>query len=301
MTHRTVGCHDNVPKGLLITLIGGLLFTLDLPLLRLAKGEKWSLIFARGMLMFIAISAVWLAQRQASGSRAPYIAGFAGLTVCFTSTIANISFIGAIVETSAANVVFITALIPVLTAIMARFVIGEKVPLWTWIATAVALVGVSVIVWESMGSGTAVGDLLALLSALCTAFAFTVIRASGENLVTSLAVGSLSAAMIALLFFDASPLQLGAYGWFWVALNGLIVIPIATALMAMGPRLMPSADVSMFFLLETTLTPLWIWLIFGETPGKGAMIGGAIVITALFAHSYWRFTRSLRGATPAGA
>jgi drug/metabolite transporter (DMT)-like permease len=301
MPLRTIGSHDNVPKGLLITLIGGLLFTFDLPLLRLADGEKWSLIFARGMLMFIAISVVWLAQRQSSGSRAPYIAGLAGLVVCFTSTIANISFIGAIVETSAANVVFITALIPVLTAIMARFVIGENVPMWTWIATAVALFGVSIIVWDGIGSGTARGDLLALLSALCTAFAFTVIRASGKNLVTSLAVGSLTAAMIAFTFFGASPSGLGSYGWFWVAMNGLLVIPIATALMAMGPRLLPSADVSMFFLLETTLTPVWIWLIFGETPGKGAMIGGGIVIAALLAHSYWRFTRSLKDASPAGA
>jgi drug/metabolite transporter (DMT)-like permease len=301
MPPQTVGSNDNVSKGLLITLIGGLLFTFDLPLLRLADGEKWSLIFARGMLMFLAISAVWLAQRQSSGSRAPFIAGFAGLVVCGTSTIANISFIGAIVETSAANVVFITALIPVLTAVMARFFIGETVPAWTWLATGVALTGVSIIVWDGIGHGTVRGDLLALLSALCTAFAFTVIRASGKNLITSLAIGSLSAAMIAFMFFGASPSGLGSDGWFWVAVNGLLVIPIATTLMAMGPRLLPSADVSMFFLLETTLTPVWIWLIFGEMPGRGAMIGGAIVIAALLAHSCWRFMSSMRSGTPAGA
>jgi drug/metabolite transporter (DMT)-like permease len=103
--------------------------------------------------------------------------------------------------------------------------------------------------------------------------------------------------MIALLFFGASPSGLGTQGWFWVALNGLLVIPIATAFMALGPRLMPSADVSMFFLLETTLTPVWIWLIFGEIPGRGALVGGMIVITALLAHSYWRLSTSLRQAT----
>jgi drug/metabolite transporter (DMT)-like permease len=297
MMDRGTKSSDNIPRGLLITLLGGLLFTLDLPLLKLADGEKWSLIFARGMLMFIAISAVWLAQRQTTGSRAPYIAGLAGLVVCLTSTVANISFIGAIVETSAANVVFITALIPVLTAIFARSAIDEAVPIWTWLATGVALLGVGIIVWDGVGTGQWLGDLLALISAICTAFAFTIIRASGRNLVTSLAVGSLCAAMIALFFFGASPSGLGTQGWFWVALNGLLVIPIATAFMALGPRLMPSADVSMFFLLETTLTPVWIWLIFGETPGRGALVGGMIVITALLAHSYWRLSTSLRQAT----
>ena len=46
----------NIRFGLLITALGGFLFTFDLPLLRLADNEKWALIFARGMLLFVAIT-----------------------------------------------------------------------------------------------------------------------------------------------------------------------------------------------------------------------------------------------------
>jgi drug/metabolite transporter (DMT)-like permease len=74
----------------------------------------------------------------------------------------------------------------------------------------------------------------------------------------------------------------------------LIAIPLATVLLARGPRVLPSADVSMFFMLETVLTPVWIWLLFGEVPSQRVLLGGAVVVAALLAHSWWRLCVSLR-------
>ncbi len=290
-----------VRLGLLITTVGGLLFTLDLPLLRLAASDKWTLVFARGLFLFIAITAVWYVIRRVNGSKAPYIAGAAGLAVIATNTVANITYIGAIVETTAANVVFITALIPIMTALLSRIFLGERVHNWTWAATALAFMGVSIIVWDGIGLGKAFGDILALVSAFCTAAAFTIIRASKKNVATSLAIGSLASALVALLFFDvslaslAAPASFGVPGWVWVALNGLVAIPLASTLIANGPRFLPSADVSMFFLLETVLTPIWIWMIFAEAPTRTVLMGGAIVILTLAAHSCWRLQSTLRG------
>jgi len=34
-------------------------------------------------------------------------------------------------------------------------------------------------------------------------------------------------------------------------------------------------------ILETVLGPVWVWLLVGEQPGNRAMIGGAIVVSAL--------------------
>jgi drug/metabolite transporter (DMT)-like permease len=277
-----------------------LLFTLDLPLLRLAASDKWTLVFARGMFLFIAITAVWYILRHFNGSKAPYIAGAAGLAVIVTNTVANITYIGAIVETSAANVVFITALIPVMTAMLSHIFLGERVRGWTWIATFIAFAGVGIIVWDGVSAGKVFGDILALISAGCTAGAFTIIRAGKKNVATSLAVGSLGSALIALAFFDVSPASLaepasfGVPGWIWVALNGMVAIPLASTLIANGPRFLPSADVSMFFLLETVLTPIWIWLIFAEAPTRMVLIGGTIVILTLAAHSLWRLQTTLR-------
>jgi drug/metabolite transporter (DMT)-like permease len=291
---------DDIPKGIVLAGLGGLLYSLDIPLLRLSGAEQWTLVFARGLFMFAAISVFWFLRNLRSGSRSPYIAGSAGLLVCFTSAIANITFIGSIHLAPAANIVIIVALVPLLTALTSWIAIGERIAGWTWAAIAAAFLGVGLIVAESIEAGHLLGNSLAFVAALCTAIAFTMGRASGKNVATSLAIGSALSASIALIFFGASPMGFSAMGWFWVALNGLIIIPLATSLMASGPRFMPSADVSMFFLLETILAPVWIWYLFGETPSKTVLIGGAIVVVALLAHSTWRLLTSLdKGVTRA--
>jgi drug/metabolite transporter (DMT)-like permease len=265
----------------------------------LAENDKWTLVFARGMFLFLSITAVWWLTRMRSGLRLPYIAGAAGLAVIATNTVANIAYIGALKETNAANVVFILALVPVLTAVFSRIFINEQIHNYTWVATVIALVGVGIIVQDSLSLGSIWGDFLALVCAACTAAAFTIIRASGKNIATSLAVGSLLSALIAISFFDVNLqnlTKLAAFGmpsWFWVALNGLLVIPLSSALIANGPRFLPSADVSMFFLLETILTPIWIWMLFAEVPSNTVLVGGAIVIVTLVTHSLWRLRSTL--------
>jgi drug/metabolite transporter (DMT)-like permease len=284
----------SVKYGMLITALGGLLFTIDLPLLRMAESEKWTLVFARGLLLFISITAVWFVARRKSAEPLPYIAGSAGLAIIGTNALANISLIGATLETQTANVVFILALVPVLTAVFSRVFLREHVHAFTWFATLLAIVGVGVIVWNSLRFGNVKGDLLALTCACCTAAAFTIIRASRKNVATSLAMGSLLSALVAAVFFpiDLSsllePAYAGAPGWLWLALNGLIIVPLSSTLIANGPRYLPSADVSMFFLLETALTPVWVWMLYAETPSPAVLWGGGLIILTLLAHSIWR-------------
>ncbi len=301
MTSSYGDAASQVRKGLVITTAGGLLYTLDLPLLRLAASDKWTMVCARGFFLFLSISALWYLLRRNSRADMPYIAGAAGFAVAVTSTITNITFVGAIVETSAANVVFIMALIPVFAALLQRIFLREPVHPFTWFATAMSFLGIGIIVSDSVGHGRLLGDVLAIISAVFTAAAFTIIRASGKNVAASLAVGSLASALFALMFFDVSPSALlapasfGVPAWTWIALNGLIAIPLASTLIANGPRFLPSADVSMFFLLETVLTPLWIWALFAEKPTPTVFAGGIVVIVTLIAHSWWRLRMTLRG------
>lgn len=285
----------------LLTGLGGLLFTLDLPLLRLSMADQWTMVAARGFFLFLTITAIWACAR-ARGDRAPFIAGWAGLAVAVASTIGNMAYIAAVVRTDAANVVFIIALTPIIAAALSRLALGERVHPFTWAATAISFIGVAVIAAEGMKTGNWVGDALAFLSAFCSATIFTIIRGTGRKVATSLALGSLSSAVLALSVFGVSLSALaspGAYGlpaWAWLALNGLVAIPLATVLLARGPRVLPSADVSMFFMLETVLTPVWIWFLFGETPPRGVLLGGSLVVVTLLAHSWWRLASSMRGA-----
>lgn len=285
----------------LLTGLGGLLFTFDLPLLRLSMADQWTMVFMRGLMLFTTLSLSWAVAR-ALGDRTPYLAGAAGLGVAAASAVGNIAYIGAVVTAPAANVVFLVALTPVIAAALSRMVLGERVHPFTWGATLLALAGAWIIASQGFESGHSLGDGLAVISAGCSATILTIIRATGRKVATSLALGSLASSLVALLAFGVAPLSLletGAFGMpalFWLGLNGLVTMPLATVLLARGPRLLPSADVGMFFMMETVLTPVWVLLLFGEVPSPRVMLGGALLIVTLLVHSGWRLAVSLKPA-----
>lgn len=286
LTFQSAG--DDHRRGLLLTALGAVLFTFDVPLIRLAASDKWTLMFARGLLLFLAMTVLWLIFQRGWRGGVTYISGAGGIVAAISSALANLMFLAAVTETTAANLVFIIALNPVICALLAWIVLRERVPWQTWTAIVLALTGVGIIVWDGLTEGTFIGDFLAFGVATCMAITLTAARWSGKNIMTSLAIGALVSACIAA--FWAQPAALPAVSWGWLALNALLIVPVAMALLIIGPRYLPASEVAMFFLLELVLTPVWMWLIFGETPTRQALLGGLIVFTTLFAHSVWRLS-----------
>jgi drug/metabolite transporter (DMT)-like permease len=286
---------DDHRRGLFLTAIGAVLFTFDVPLIRLAATDKWTLMFVRGLLLFLAMTVLWLIFQRGWRGGVTYISGVGGIIAAVSSTLANLMFLAAVTETTAANLVFIIALNPVICAILAWLVLRERVPWQTSIAIVFAMTGVGIIGWNGLTVGTFRGDLLAFGVATCMAITLTAARWSGKNIMTSLAIGALISACISA--FWAQPAALPAVSWGWLAINALLIVPVAMALLAIGPRYLPAPEVAMLFLLELILTPLWMWLIFGELPTFEAMLGGGLIFATLLGHSLWRVNRGRRRAS----
>jgi drug/metabolite transporter (DMT)-like permease len=58
-------------------------------------------------------------------------------------------------------------------------------------------------------------------------------------------------------------------------------------LMTMAARHLRAAQVGLIALLETTLGPFWVWLVYSEEPGAATLLGGGIVLAALLANELW--------------
>ena len=71
-------------------------------------------------------------------------------------------------------------------------------------------------------------------------------------------------------------------------------MPLSFFCLAAGPRYISGPEVAMFYLLETVLAPVWMWMIFYETPTRNSLIGGVILIVALVAHSVWQLAQGRR-------
>jgi len=284
-------------KGIALSFMGGLLLSFDVPLLKLSGADTWTIIYVRGTMLFVALFLFWLFTNRLRENKTRFINGKTGYVIAVLAGIANIMFVASISLTSVANVVFILAFNPLFAGLLGWFFLKEHLGPATWVAIGCSLAGVLLIVADGLQLGTWRGDLLALGVALIMATSLTIVRYSGTNQSLSAGAGHLMSAVVAAPF--AVPGSLTAAGWGWLSINGFLVAPAATAFLMIGPRYVAAAIVAMFFLLETVLTPVWMWAIFSEMPSRLSLIGGAIVVASLAGHSLWRFkTKRDRTSVP---
>ena len=156
---------------------------------------------------------------------------------------------------------------------------------------AVMIVGVLIIVWRLARHRQPVRRPLALCSALLIASAITVSRASGEDMGFTALIGVILPFVVARRHGRRRPATASTQPW-WIIFNGAVVMPISFFCLAAGPRYISGPEVAMFYLLETVLAPVWVWLIFSEAPSRNSLIGGTILIVALVAHSCWHCSKA---------
>lgn len=275
----------NHAKGLLITAIGGMALTIDIPLIRLADGDPWSIVLLRSGTTFLAAIAIWMVWALIRKNPPTLVPGRAGLFVAALYGTASITFVMAVFNTSTANLVFILAFNTVFATLLGWLFLGERPRLATVVAMAFMLGGVSIIVLDSLGRGSLVGDLFAVASSVLLASAITVTRASGKDMGFAALVAFAAPAVLGLVM--VSQVGFRVEQPLWVVLTGTVVLPLSFFCLATGPKYISGPEVAMFYLLETVLTPVWVWMIFAEVPTTASLIGGSILVMTLIAHSVW--------------
>ena len=205
--------------------------------------------------------------------------GLAGVAVAVCVAIASAGFIAALNHTSVARVLFILAVSPVLAALLARVTLGEPITRRTAMAMALALAGVAVML-GAPGEGNLAGDGLSFLVAL--AFALMIVITRWRHDVSMAPATCLSQVILVAVFLPfAAPGEIGGDDVVWLAALGIGQIGLGFALLTVGARLIPAAQVGLITLLEVVLGPVWVWLALDERPGTLTLVGGAIVIVAI--------------------
>lgn len=268
-----------------LAFAGTLALSPDALLVRLIDTDVGTLLFWRCLLQG---ATLWAALALIYRGRLPATVramGWAGLGAAFVFAATMTLFVTSITLTSAANTLFILATAPLFAALISWLALGERIARRTWIAIALALVGIGIIFLGSIGGGTLLGDVLGLGAALSLASQLSIARhARHANLVPALGFGTLIVTAGAWLGF-AEPLAVVRTDAMWLALLGMVVLPIAFGLLTLAPRYIVSPEVSLIMQLEAVLGPVWVWLGVGEVPPRATFVGGAIVLITLVAHS----------------
>jgi drug/metabolite transporter (DMT)-like permease len=221
--------------------------------------------------------------KSAIGSGASLRLGWRGWLLALVGAAASIAFISAFKYTYVANVAVIYATSPFIAALLAFLLVREKFRLQTMLAAAVSLCGVAVMVGAGLGGGHLFGDGLALLMTTGSALYMIMVRAFRDSPVVW--AGAVSAFLLFVLgWFVTDPLAVSTRDVVLLATFGCS-FALASILWTEGSRLIPAAESGLLGSAEVPFAILFALLFLGEMPPMASMIGGAIVLCAVFAHA----------------
>ena len=276
--------YSNQKKGMLLAFTAVLLITPDSLFIRLASINSWNLIFYRGLIPFLLVFIGLIFIYKKKLLKELINNGWHGVAYAAVFTMTNIVFVISIENTNVANTLIMIALAPMLSAIISFIFLNENPDQKTWIAIAITTLAVIYIFYDALDAGDFLGNFLGLVAAMGLAIGANIIRSAKKiSLVPSAMLGKLMVALIALLFADQLKLED----------NDLIIIPlmcvmcvaIPFVLVTLAPRYITAAEVNLFFLLETILGPIWVWLVIKEQPSIETIVGGVVIIATIGIHS----------------
>ena len=276
---------SNQQKGSLLAFIAVFLITPDSLLIRLSNIETWGMLFYRGAIPFVVVLIGTLLFYKKNFVKALLGVGYPGIFYIFSFAICNITFLISIQNTNVANTLVMIALAPMLSAILGAIFLKETPDKKTWIAIIVTFVSCIYIFYDSLKLGNFYGDFFGLVTAFGLACNANLARyAKNRDLVPSAVVGKLCVAIFAFIFVEN--FELIGNDIFYVPLMCIMCVAIPFVLVTIAPRFITAAEVNLFFLLETILGPIWVWLVIKEQPSLETIIGGSVIILTIAIHSF---------------
>tara|TARA_R110002096_G_scaffold2150_2_gene11388 strand:- start:901 stop:1773 length:873 start_codon:yes stop_codon:yes gene_type:complete len=205
---------------------------------------------------------------------------FLGVAMCSAFSF----YVFALLNTSVASALFILSIAPVVAAILAWVVINERPTARTWIAIALSLLGVGIMVGGGLSDGRLLGNLFAIISACSFALMLVTARKSRKSDVLT---GNFLGAGFAVILMGILALTIGkglsiSTSDLWLSLGlGAFTIGLGIAFVAWGAPWLPAANVGVLVLLESVLSPVWVWIILGIAMQGQEILGGTIVLGAV--------------------
>jgi len=193
-------------------------------------------------------------------------------------------FIVALTLTTVANVLVVSSLGPLCTALFAWFILREPIPARSWIAIAAASIGMGAMFGAGFTAGEPrhlAGLALALTIPVAGAINIVVLRRSAAHLdlMPAVMLGALISAAVTLPL--ALPMAASARDLLVLATLGVFQLGVPCLMLVLVSRTLTAPEIALLALLEVVLGPLWTWLGAGEVPAGSTIAGGAIVLAAL--------------------
>ncbi len=199
------------------------------------------------------------------------------------SALGTCLFVFSVKYTAAANTVVLLATSSFFAAIFSYFLLKEKIQKRTLLAIVVSFIGVFIVFGNSFTiTGNILGDMFGVALAVTMGLELTMLRKYAHF--PTMLIISLSGFLVAAVMFAFNDkiFDISLETLFWLSIMGFIQIPFAMYFIFISTKYITSAEVSLFSTIETTMAPIWLWIFLNEIPPKMTIIGGTLVVCAIF-------------------
>jgi drug/metabolite transporter (DMT)-like permease len=194
-----------------------------------------------------------------------------------------VAFILALGLAPVANVLLVFGATPFVTALLARFFLGERLHGHTILAMAAAALGLSISVAGSLQAGALAGMAIAFIVVLCMSGNYVVVRHRRDvGMAPAIWLAGIISGLVALPFAEPANVTWSQVPWLLALSPGQLAGGLLLYMASL--KRIPAARAALLGLLELVLGPVWVWLFDGEKPDNLTLLGGIIVIGAAAAN-----------------
>ncbi len=280
--------------GCALVVLAGLTLSLGVICIRGASAsDAWQYLFWRSLAFGLAVALVAAYRHHTSPfAQIRRLGRFAWVSVG-AMVASQVCFIAAIKSGSTAEVFFLMSLAPLMAALLARPLLGERIGVLGVLAIVVALGGLALMSGlslqaDGLHSGLWEGNWQARVLALGTAFSFALYSLAtrgappGDLDAALFAVGIVTAMVsAAALLWLGLPVAASLGDSALALLHGGVILAAGLVLFARGSRAVPGVTLVMLAQAETVAAPVWTYLFFNETTTQAVVLGGALILVAV--------------------
>ena len=276
-----------------VVLLAGLLWSFGPLVVRYIDQPNlvpWQYLFARGITIFCILNIYLIFEEGAEFYKNYFKIGLSGLVGGVGLGCAMITFIWSITNTSAAITLLCLAAMPFMTALLGFLFLKEKISLNVWLSIIIAAAGIIIIAFGNTNTGSLLGLMFGLISALGFSVFSVSLRWRKETpKFTTVAIAGLFCAIVStLIIIDSKGSFLSSsYNEGLFAIHGTLVC-LGLILYSIGSKVIPAAELTLLSLTEVIGGIFWVWLPFlgiNEVPTNNTIIGGFLIFMSIIYYS----------------
>ena len=250
----------------------------------------WQILFWRQVFFIIVVTIFLIVTYKKEVFKKIYVSGIPGLIGGIILGIGFSSYVFAMYNTTVANTNFIIQTQTIFLAIFGYFFLKEKISKITLASIILAISGLILMLGNTLSSGQMSGNIVAFVMPITFASLILIVRRyPNVDMVPLQLVAGIVAMIIG--FLASTKISISSNDMFLAFLSGTFQIGLGFIFITIGARKTLSAMVGIIMLTEAILGPLWAWLFVNENPSFYVLIGGSIIILAVFLQFVSSFTK----------